>query len=239
MAYPRRAERPAAASVHAKLTCMKRILVALVVGIVTLAAAQNLGKTDAQIIAMGPQKWQDLFTSKIGSSTADMCRANEIYGQAVTRRNDRLIQSQLDGDFVQQVTKCRELLSTYGSTCIDLAYAITGGGTMWNPVYAGITGDSEMTLYGLLSDQAKRDKARVVSDVDRLTKKLDVIFRDMRRRGSSASWVNLDDAEKSLSLLKSTFKKIVVIAAKMSRKDSDHLLSFCVKYAKIPIEQAE
>lgn len=214
---------------------MKRLLL-LLAAITTMASAQNLGKTDAQIIAMGIDKWQDFYTKKQGYSTADMCQANDVYGQAVKRRNNRLLQDQLDGDFKLKIEKLRSLLNTYGSTSIDIAYTRTGGGTMWNPVYAAVLAEGEETIYKILSDTAKPSRHRVVSDV---TKQIDLAQQAVdkpAKNPGAEDWMRPKEAYPALKLLRKTYIEIAAIAKTMSRKDSDHLLNFCLSYARTASE---
>lgn len=214
---------------------MKRILLGLVL-VCSAAFAQNLGKTDAQIIAMGMNGWQDFYTKKVGYSTADSCNANTLFGEAVARRNDKLLADNLDGDFTAKVRKLRKLLNTYTSSAVDVGYVRSGGGTMWNPVYAGTLGEGELTLYAILSDRVKPTSHHVVSDVSKKLDSIEKSLNKMKADKSSAEWAKPEDAFKALKVMRSNYAGIVAIAKTMSRKDSDHLLSFCLSYAITALE---
>ncbi|HWA83628.1 MAG TPA: hypothetical protein VG820_09355, partial [Fimbriimonadaceae bacterium] len=64
---------------------MRRLLLCLLLLLSALAVAQDQpdmhGKTDAQILRMGMEKWSEFYTSKEGTSTASMTEAADIYGQ--------------------------------------------------------------------------------------------------------------------------------------------------------------
>lgn len=213
-----------------------RLLSLLLLLLMSVAGfAQTLGKTDAQILAMGKTKWLDYYAEKEGTSTADMCDANASYGAALKRRNDRLIAENLDGDWVSKLRKLRKLLTSFGTSAIDLSYNRAGGGTMWNIFYSAIDTDVEEVVYGLLEQKGAKPKALVVSTVtkalDRLASENQILARD-----KTASYFKAAEARKSVAEMRTQFQQILVIAKTTSRNDSDRILGFCRRYAVIPLD---
>lgn len=192
----------------------------------SFASAQvdkQTGKTEAQILKMGAEGWMSYYTEKVGSSTADMCQGARIYGDAAKHRNDRLLANQLDGDFKLQVEKLRKLLTAYANAGVDYDYALSGGGTMYNIMWASVEGEVEDTLYAILTSTGMKPKPMVVSRVSKELAKLDTKLA----KAAKDEYVHAADGKKALATMKNTYRAIVDVAKHMSRKDSDRLLEFC------------
>ncbi len=104
-----------------------------------------LGKSDAQILAMGRQKWFAYYTAKQGDSTADTCDAEARYGEVLKRRNDKLA-ARRDKQTRESVRKARPELTAFALGAYEVGQALTGGGTLWNLFNAGIAPNVEEAL---------------------------------------------------------------------------------------------
>src|SRR5256885_16621471 len=107
------------------------------------------GKTEGDILKMGMQEWSEFYAAKEGASTAAMTQAADIYGQVAKKRNVRILDG-LDGIVKERTLKLRRLLGIYASSSVDVAYAESGGGTMYNTMWASVSGVVEDTLYLLI-----------------------------------------------------------------------------------------
>lgn len=114
--------------------------------------ANFLGKSPEQIVAMGREKWSDLYGNKVGQSTRDMCDAEEKYAFALQNLNDRAMkrlpktrQVWLDG--VRKNTKA------YASEAHQIGEIVTGGGTMWRTFNSTIGADVEQVISDCITDK--------------------------------------------------------------------------------------
>lgn len=211
---------------------MRAFLLILLLAIVGSAFAQEEkphGKTEAQILKMGSEAWMNYYTDTVGGSTADMSRAASLYGTAAFNRNEKLLEKQLDGDFKLQILKLRKGLNAYAAGSVDVQYALTGGGTMYIPMWAMVKGDVEDVLYCLLSASGPKPKSMVVSKV---TKRLDAIGKHIAEAAKNA-YVKAPEAKRALGEMRKAYAQIVTVAKTMSRRDSDRLLEFCFDKAEL------
>lgn len=198
-----------------------------------LASAQEshdtYGKTESQILKMGMDDWMHFFTSKAGSSTADMCEGAGIYGEVAQTRNDRLLKTEKDRDLKQRVLTLRKLLAKFDSSSIDVQFAESGGGTMYNPMWASVTGEVEDLLYGFLSRNLRNTKNLVVSDVSKKLKHLSQLIEKEHQTTPNPELFKYKEAKEALAAMDGTFNGIVTIASKMDRRSSNVLLGFCLE----------
>lgn len=213
---------------------MRRIFSLLLFLLTSIAVAQpsvdTYGKTEAQILQMGQEKWFEFYTSKAGESTAGMADAYRIYGGVAAKRNDRIMKSSPNKSKLQ---KLRKLLDDFSEQTLELCSNINGGGTMYIPMYAQYGADAEDTLYAILAGKGRDEGSYVVSDVKA---KMDALFAKARQTETDkeASYFRAAEAHKSITALRNTFKEIVSVAKKMSRRDSDLVLGYCLLHADEP-----
>ncbi len=207
-----------------------RLLSIVLVLLAGLVGAQVAGKTEAQILKMGMDGWTDYYTRKVGGSTADMCRAAGVYGEAARHRTDRMLRGKPPA-LRTRIFRLRNLLMDFDSASIDCAYAEAGGGTMYNPMWASVVGEVEDTLYALLGGPAKKAHPRVVSDVSNKLDKIANLLEAMHK-GPDQETFKYDDAKKALAKMRASYGKVVDIAKGMKRVDSDRVLDFCFERAE-------
>jgi len=209
---------------------MRTILVAFIALVAALGSAQDLkethGKTNAQIIAMGYDKWYGFYTKLEGESTMGMSSAAVLYASALAWQNDGIIAKQAPVK-QSQSKKLRELFGKFADDMANLGKTFTGGGTMWTVIGAGFQVDVEETLYALLGGHAKAAPHLVVSKVD---KELESVRKELVGMGDKDFYgvYTRDEAMKSLSDAKQVYQELVKFAKYRSRADSDRILGFCL-----------
>lgn len=210
-----------------RINC-REMNVALVVSIVLSTQSGQLGKSDAQILKMGRQLWGDYYAEKAGSSTVDMCTSERIYGEVLKRRNDRLI-SKASRSTKAVVKSLRKDMIQYMSGVYDVGMALSGGGTMWNIVYAGCQPDTEEVVGHILGVKSPKVKARKVSDVTTALKELrDKVAKERKSIEEMPSGGGMKSALNGLDAAESALPKLISVAARRPRGDSDAILSCCL-----------
>jgi hypothetical protein len=210
-------------------------MLAAILAITLLAPQDNVdtyGKTQAEVLAMGPDAWFKFYTAQAGDSTAAMSNAYGIYGDIAAARNKRMLSSSHLKDR-SKLEKLRSLMANFGGDMINLGSLLSGGGTMWNVVSAQQYADAEETFYSVARPSGRaKAKQVVVSDV---TKRM-----ELNRKKVLASLASGDipkdkkgDAMSGLADAKSTFREIVAIASTYDRTTSDRILGFCLRQAEL------
>ena len=98
-----------------------------------LAQEETFGKSEAQILAMGENKWDAFYMAKAGQSTAAMVAMSSIYGAAMEHRNDQLAKH-APKSVQLKITSFRRQLNNFAGAAIDIGYNLSGGGTLWSQV---------------------------------------------------------------------------------------------------------
>ncbi len=185
------------------------------------------GKTEAQILQMGMDKWSDFYTSREGTSTASMTQAAGIYGDVARKRNDKLLSGLHDSEKRSRLQKLRKLIATFSSSAVDVAYCEAGGGTMFNTMWAAVTGTVEDALHLLITQTGPKPKPMVVSAVRKRLTKIGNDLKGMHRDDKNSEFFKYKESLEALAKMRSSFDQIVEIAKDLSRTDSDRILGFC------------
>jgi hypothetical protein len=198
-----------------------------------LASPQEdtFGKSEAQILAMGQQKWNDFYQAKAGPSTASMARMNEIFGDAAKHRNDRLLKHAAAASR-RSAVKLRKLLADYANHAVEIGENIVGGGTMWIPVYANIEADSELVLFGVLGGKAQNSPPTTVSGVEKWVGQVGKAIAKTHADHDADAYFKYPAAKASLAGMRTDLTQIISVAKHLDRKNSDRILGFCINYAR-------
>lgn len=150
------------------------LILLLLASAAALPQSKTYGKTNAQILAMGRQKWFDFYTSKAGQSTLDMSNAERLYGAALKERNDTLLRKQTKTR-QEAVASIRKSGTAFGYGMVTVGFAYTGGGTIWNPIIAGVSADVEEALYDILARKPLSKEQRKAPTLAALQKEVDQV----------------------------------------------------------------
>lgn len=201
--------------------------------LISLAVAQDLkethGKTHAQILAMGYDKWYDFYTGKEGETTQGMARAGYTFAESLKWRNFQL-EAKKSAKFRAQVKTLRTQFDKLGTASISTHRALTGGGTLWQLTYSSDAVNREETIYALLGGKVKPSKPQVVSSV---TKEIAALKAAVK--SPEPTWSNEFPKAETIEYvadLESAWKQILAIAKTLDRAKSDIILSYCISAIK-------
>lgn len=192
--------------------------------------ADTYGKTEVEILRMGQTAWYKFYTAKSGESTYGMSNALGIYADVAAKRNDRLLADPKTPHRVK-LKQLSTLLTTFGGEMVELGRTISGGGTMWGPIANGSYADAQDAIYALIHPQGQKlAKPSVVSAV---TNQLATVPASIKEAGDVMKPSDQKQALADLADARSTFVKIVKLAAQLDRQASDKILSYCKSQADL------
>ena len=183
---------------------------------------ETLGLSYAQILALGPSRWEALVLKRRGDSTAATASGFSIYGDALRWRNDRLLKG--------RPFPLRRHLEAFSVQAQEVGNTATGGGTIW-AIFAGqCDRDLEETVHTILT-HAYRGPKRVVSDASAAVEKL-------ARISTKAKGKDRADGDRAMAEVRRALTAVVADARRLSRRDSDAALEFCRRTALDVVAQA-
>ncbi|MES2463753.1 MAG: hypothetical protein V4671_24555 [Armatimonadota bacterium] len=113
------------------------------------AESDALGKSSRQIVAMGINRWTDLYCDRNQWSTATQAEAARIFGASLRQVNDeRITASSLSVSDRESLRTVRRLATAYSAALLEIA--ARDGGTMWIPIRAGIEAGVEGRIADLI-----------------------------------------------------------------------------------------
>lgn len=112
--------------------------------------AETYGKSAAEIVRMGHDAWYAFFVGKVGESTYGMSHAEMYWGYALYQVQTPQV-AKLKGTRGQAIRSLRAKMPEFRERCIDVGYALSGGGTLWHPVYSARLGESEEVVRDLMA----------------------------------------------------------------------------------------
>ncbi|MFN7171294.1 MAG: hypothetical protein ACK4P3_00705 [Fimbriimonadaceae bacterium] len=209
------------------------LLAATLMTVTAANAQRNLGFTDEQILAMGSTRWLDLFSDRIGTSTADMIEAQESYTRALRNRNNRLLAKEPEARR-QTLQDLQRHLPIYGSTSVLIQRFLAGGGTMYSIFAASAALRAEEVIYQLITGRGERASARTTSQITNW-------FPEIQHYIGKAEYESEISRADAMTFAKEnerTFDLIARQAAKLSRADSDRVLNYCYDFTRDTIRTA-
>ncbi|MFQ3587578.1 MAG: S-layer homology domain-containing protein [Fimbriimonadaceae bacterium] len=117
----------------------------------------RLGSTVGQLLAMGRDAWLAYHAERQGQSTAAMAAAEAIFADALRVRNAENL-AKASPATRNRVNRLRTSMRRYADRLIEAQRAITGGGTMWVNIEAGVATDLEQAIDGILRPNAYRPR---------------------------------------------------------------------------------
>jgi len=200
----------------------------------------TLGMTDEQVFRLGGVEFVNRYSEKFGSSTAAMCDGWETYAKAARRLNDAALRKK-PAALQSAVKALRSHLGTFRNEMCDIGRAFSGGGTIWNIAYSETAADVEDTVSLLSQLRMAKLKPLKVSAGTQAMSRVEAVAKENAKDIDSykASGGGMDEVRSSLKSARAEYAKIVKIAAKLNRAQSDAVLAFCVEAAQVPLNQFE
>lgn len=188
------------------------------------------GKTPEQVVQMGRAKWFTYFTGKVGDSTAAMSGAERLYGDCLKFVNDKTI-VKLPKAKRDQIGRLRQQMDFFHSDLIYLGDMLSGGGTMWNPVYAGILADCEETVAVFIGrSKPFKHGSTPEAAINLLDRYLDANAEDMRAWGET-EYRSVKLAKMKIATLRSTQLKLEATAQSINPKGKEWIRASLAKAA--------
>ncbi len=196
----------------------------------TCAVAQSddqLGMSDDQIIKLGKQRWYEKFVAKNGESTAGMSEAHQIFARVLKRRNDRLA---LKRSFAERkrMHDLRVKLRAFGEKMLAAGEGMSGGGTMWIPVYSSNAADAEEALYAVISNSGTMSKTKETDVVDQLTAlatKVDAKKADFDSLGNEN--YSYESIKKNLAGAQNEWNEVVAVSKELPAPAAAGVYAYC------------
>ncbi len=194
------------------------------------------GKSPAQVLEMGQKKWMDFFVSKAGSSTAAMVDGVTVYAEIAEARNAKVLLAK-SPELQNRWKVLTNGLSDFGKKSISIYSPLSDGGTIWNIMFAGVKADVEDLVYGCLTRSGTKPPKMVVSKVEKDLDSLKALIeKTSLDPGVSATKQSLRD---EFATMRAIYRdQILPQAKKLTRRQSDMVLSFCSKTARIGMDMA-
>lgn len=188
------------------------------------------GKTPEQVVQMGREKWFHFFTGKVGDSTAAMSGAERLYGDSLKFVNDKTI-VKLPKAKRDSIGRLRQQMDTFHSELIYLGDMLSGGGTMWNPVYAGILADCE-ELVAVFIGRSKPVKHGSTPEaaINLLERYLNANADDIREWGET-EYRSVAKCKSKIVFLRSALPKLEATALTINPKGKEWVRSAAAKAA--------
>ena len=197
--------------------------------------ADTHGKSAAQIVAMGHDDWYGFYVGKEGESTVGMCGAEALWGQAMFQTNTPLIAKQ-PASRAANLTALRKNMPLFREKCINVAFVISGGGTMWNPVYSARWGSSEEVVAYLLLGKGPKPKAAkqaaVWTQLATGRKGLTGLRKEIEDRVDTTGTM-YRDALKSLDEASRLWSQAITVIGRLPEKERPVVFGFYMESAKI------
>ena len=196
-----------------------------------LAAIQsrNLGKNDAQILAMGSDGWADFYKEATNNhSMSNQDHGYALYDEAAERRNEKLLAApgMKDRDKRRRLI---QLLGDYTDRIVSLHITLDPAMKHERAPWAA---DELDTIYAYLHPAGqKRAKPVVVSDVSKVLAKIPKAIED---QGADLEADERHELKLKLQDAVGFYREIVVLVSQTTgRAGSDQILGYCLDTAKL------
>jgi hypothetical protein len=195
--------------------------------------ANFMGKSPEQIVAMGLEKWSELYGKKFGQGTHQVCDAEEKYGIALKNLNDRAM-TKLPKTRQVWLRAVRKETKEYAVEAHQIGSIISGGGTMWQTFDATISPDIEQTIADCIVNKplpVLRMKS-FESDIQ----SLDKVIAEFRGEGRTSSAEYREVAKHRIALAS---KQKVLTGLLSSGRESDSTRFQLYMHRKIEVARGD
>lgn len=198
-----------------------------------LGTPPNFGMSDEEILGSGRDGWVEFYCDKVGSnSTMALCDAQTAYGKAFKRVNDRKLThaTKAKRDAVKTL---RDATSAYALATYQSGYIAGGGGTMWQPMIAGVLADSEDVVASYLNPQLMSLEHETASDAEKAMTHFEMVIKHLKSDMDSEKpdGSAYRDAMRNVAEMKKQKAFLVSFASKQNRAHSDYILNFVLDTA--------
>lgn len=201
---------------------------------------ETFGKSTHDIVKMGRSGWFDYYVEKAGGETTmSMSFGEGIYGWALRVENNKTL-AKLPQEQQLSVKRLRDLMYDFRTHCVNLGRMNTGGGTMWNPVYAGIEAEVEELVLMVMNPKAKAPaskeeksgQAKVWGEIKRIEGEYEKALPGMKE---TLEWLKMtpEDVRTELKGMRGTFAMSVPEIAKYPAAQKAYLFGFYEQATKI------
>lgn len=179
----------------------------------------RLGLKVTQLLEMGRDAWVDYHAERRGQSTAAMAAAEAIYADALRVRNAQNL-AKASPAVRSRVGQLRPLLRNFANRLIEAQRALTGGGTMWVNIEAGVATSLEEVVDAVLRPTTYRaspggPKVLNPASVEDGLAKIAAVLRRERKDVdlmAPSSGMNAEQALASVAAARREFRRIVPLA---------------------------
>jgi hypothetical protein len=214
-------------------------LVAVLLAVGSIGMGQGLdydmaGKTEAQILAMGRDRWFTFYTQEAGNSNQSMILADDTWAVVEGKANDRLAR-RAGIKRAALIAGLRKDMNAFTSDLEDVGSALSGGGTMWFGIDASWVGDIEDALHDVLTGHPSKSPIVVSKVVKRLNQASVELAQD-RSQLTTGPYSRYEDDMKEARVL---LRRIARRCKALPRSGSDWVLGTCDRIAAWSLEQSD
>ncbi len=190
---------------------------------------ETLRKSEAQILAMGRDRWVTLFIDGDRDTTTNAAEAESIFGHALERRNRARI-ARLPRPRQVFLLRLQGELEGFENHVIEMLASLSGGGDTYRSARAGVAADVGEVIGRLTGDRGEpvpgRHTGEIARRLDDLRRKLQALKSEpLKPTGEPFS------AEYGLNHLNDArdgFKQLAELLRTSPRAESDLALSACL-----------
>jgi len=191
----------------------------------------DTGYSYDQILQMGHQAFVDYYYEHVSMSTAGMVGAEHAYAGALRWKNDLSAKKAKDS----AIPALRKHLSAFASEMTFIGSCYTGGGTMWNPVYAYNYVETEEALELILDSNVKiNQKVTKEADINKRLQEMYVATARLESDSYSQEWNQPKTRKAALDRAKGAWSSIQFLIKKRSVKDRLVIMNQLDKWLTLP-----
>jgi hypothetical protein len=185
-----------------------------------------MGMSPDQVIRMGREKWGEFHGKKSGWSTAAMVDAETLWGRARRAMNERELR-RLSPAKRKAAEEFRGLMTEFHASASQVGYIMSGGGTLWHPIFASGPSEAEEVIARILRGRRPGRAPNPSRDIQLLGEALNKSKGDIAAMASSGG--TFEDAQKNLAKLRPLLAKMESTAPKFVPGSSTHATVFASK----------
>lgn len=190
---------------------------------------ETLGKSEAQIVAMGRDNWVAFFTDGDRDSTTNAAEAETIYGVALERRNRGRI-ARLPRARQGFLARTQNWLKAFETHVIELHATLSGGGDTFRSARAAIDADTEEVIGRLTGDRGPAPASHTTGEVERRLSEFETKIRKSKadRLKPEGETFSAEYGLQHLREAREAFRELAATLKSAPRAESDLVLGACI-----------